>query len=133
MAVFNELSVIVIIVTVVAVFTVFVIVVVLLAPNPHRVMYTILPFPTSTRCCTTLDGLQGACYEEVYVLTDPALHSTCMEYGLTGLGEKGMNRFFSGHTCGKWCNPAWSRARVERADESAARALEDSVPTAAPA
>ena len=52
-----------------------------------------------------------------FELTDPAICSRNRTYGPTDLGEKGIETFFSNHTCNKFChsnNTRWSRPNRAR-------------------
>ena len=38
-----------------------------------------------------------------YLLTDPAICSSCREFGESDLGPAGINSFFANHRCNEWC------------------------------
>ncbi|CAK9084224.1 unnamed protein product [Durusdinium trenchii] len=59
-----------------------------------------------------LCDLQGAIEDTAVVLTDPVLNSRDKRYGPTDLGQKGIENFFHHHTCGNWCDAAWSKPRA---------------------
>ena len=49
-----------------------------------------------------------------FELTDPAICSRSRNYGVTDLGEKGIESFFANHICNKFCNSdgaRWQRPR----------------------
>lgn len=48
--------------------------------------------------------LQGVCYSNKYVLTDPAILSTSKEYGCTDMGPEGMALMLLMHTCNSICH-----------------------------
>jgi hypothetical protein len=51
-----------------------------------------------------LCDLQGIKDQDEYVLTDPAIHSMFEgQYGMTDLGESGIQSFFASHQCNKFC------------------------------
>ncbi|KAK8069936.1 hypothetical protein PG994_006552, partial [Apiospora phragmitis] len=56
-----------------------------------------------------LCDVQGGPAKNVYVLTDPAVHSDGNHYGETDLGKPGMQRFFATHRCNKFCRSDWKK------------------------
>ena len=50
-----------------------------------------------------------------FELTDPAICSRRRSYGLTDMGEKGIDMFFYNHTCNEYCEDHWQRPRHVRA------------------
>ena len=54
-----------------------------------------------------LCDLQGGCYKNGFILTDPVIISTTNEYGPTDLGSEGISTFFSHHKCNKYCDSYW--------------------------
>lgn len=46
-----------------------------------------------------------------FELTDVAISSRQRRYGLTDLGEKGIEQFFHNHTCNQFCQDHWQRPR----------------------
>jgi hypothetical protein len=51
-----------------------------------------------------------------FELTDPAICSRRRDYGVTDLGEKGIESFFANHVCSKFCHRDghWARPRETR-------------------
>ncbi|XP_062513152.1 alpha-protein kinase vwkA-like [Corticium candelabrum] len=47
--------------------------------------------------------LQGVRKGDSYELTDPAIHSLNRLYGMTDLGQRGMDAFFDSHQCNELC------------------------------
>jgi hypothetical protein len=46
-----------------------------------------------------------------FELTDPAICSRRRLYGVTDLGEKGIESFFANHRCNEFCQSGWARPR----------------------
>lgn len=44
-----------------------------------------------------------------FELTDPTICSRGRDYGVTDMGEKGIDSFFHHHRCNKFCNRHWQR------------------------
>jgi len=57
-----------------------------------------------------LCDLQGGCYSDCYVLTDPVIMSSCRKYGTTDLGQDGIDNFFFYHRCTSCCDSSWARS-----------------------
>ena len=51
--------------------------------------------------------LQGGCYKDGFIITDPVVMSPTKEYGPTDLGAEGISTFFARHKCNKFCNSQW--------------------------
>jgi hypothetical protein len=51
--------------------------------------------------------LQGGCYKDGFIITDPVIMSTTKEYGPTDLGAEGISTFFARHKCNAYCNAQW--------------------------
>lgn len=49
-----------------------------------------------------------------FELTDVAICSRARSFGLTDLGEKGIESFFANHKCNQFCQSHWSRPRIQR-------------------
>ena len=47
--------------------------------------------------------LQGVDRDDKYILTDPSVHCKEPRFGLTNLGDYGMEQFFKSHRCGSVC------------------------------
>ena len=47
--------------------------------------------------------LQGVDRDDKYILTDPSIHCKEPRFGLTNLGNYGMEQFFKSHRCGSVC------------------------------
>ena len=47
--------------------------------------------------------LQGVDRDDRYILTDPSIHCKEPRFGLTNLGNYGMEQFFKSHRCGSVC------------------------------
>lgn len=59
-----------------------------------------------------LCDLQGGCYRDGVVLTDPVILSRVEnQYGVTDLGPKGILNFFHHHVCNEFCKSQWSRPK----------------------
>ncbi|KAJ3562325.1 hypothetical protein NPX13_g8606 [Xylaria arbuscula] len=55
-----------------------------------------------------LCDLQGGCYRDSFVLTDPVILSqTPGTYGLTDMGPEAIKNFFKHHRCGRFCVWNW--------------------------
>ena len=54
-----------------------------------------------------LCDIQGAVYPKAVVLTDPAILSKRVEFGVTDLGSQGISTFFNQHRCNKYCCSHW--------------------------
>jgi hypothetical protein len=54
-----------------------------------------------------LCDLQGGRSAGYYVLTDPVILSKSRMFGVTDLGQKGIDNFMAYHQCGRFCNPNW--------------------------
>lgn len=54
-----------------------------------------------------LCDLQGGCYSDGVILTDPVILSNTRSFGVTDLGPKGISSFFSQHVCNSYCRPTW--------------------------
>ncbi|CAJ1968339.1 unnamed protein product [Cylindrotheca closterium] len=50
-----------------------------------------------------------------FELSDPAICSRSRSYGLTDLGEKGIDSFFANHQCNEFCQHTWSRPKQTKA------------------
>lgn len=61
-----------------------------------------------------LCDLQGGVYSDGVILTDPVLMSRDRRFGVTDLGAEGINSFFHGHTCNKYCRTEWCMPRLTR-------------------
>mmetsp|Transcript_9375 Transcript_9375/g.16609 ORF Transcript_9375/g.16609 Transcript_9375/m.16609 type:complete len:554 (+) Transcript_9375:86-1747(+) len=59
-----------------------------------------------------LCDLQGSCGGG-YTLTDPVVLSIGQDYGLTDLGQRGIENFFVTHQCSNHCSRGWKKARAE--------------------
>jgi len=44
-----------------------------------------------------------------FELSDPAISSRSRQYGLTDMGEKGIDSFFANHRCNEFCHSKWAR------------------------
>ncbi|KAI1169547.1 kinase-like domain-containing protein [Nemania sp. FL0916] len=61
-----------------------------------------------------LCDLQGGCYSNGYVLSDPVIMSqTKLSYGPTDLGPEGICVFFSRHKCGLYCRKEWLMPKIQ--------------------
>mmetsp|Transcript_81518 Transcript_81518/g.234256 ORF Transcript_81518/g.234256 Transcript_81518/m.234256 type:complete len:593 (-) Transcript_81518:127-1905(-) len=58
---------------------------------------------------TVLCDLQGGCYNDCYILTDPVILSANRSFGATDLGQHGIDHFFSQHRCTSYCNAGWRK------------------------
>mmetsp|Transcript_29081 Transcript_29081/g.56195 ORF Transcript_29081/g.56195 Transcript_29081/m.56195 type:complete len:569 (-) Transcript_29081:168-1874(-) len=67
-----------------------------------------------TRGSALLCDLQGGCYHDCYVLTDPVIMSPSQKYGATDLGQDGIDNFFFYHQCSSYCDSTWSRSHTAR-------------------
>ncbi|GMH45979.1 hypothetical protein BSKO_13943 [Bryopsis sp. KO-2023] len=54
-----------------------------------------------------LCDLQGGCYQDGVVLTDPVIMSKDRRYGVTDLGSDGISNFFANHVCNEYCRAYW--------------------------
>ncbi|CAD7964127.1 unnamed protein product [Amoebophrya sp. A25] len=54
-----------------------------------------------------LCDVQGGKAGETYVLSDVVIVSAEKKYGLTDLGQTGIENFFSQHRCNRFCGPNW--------------------------
>ncbi|KAI0188911.1 kinase-like domain-containing protein [Xylaria flabelliformis] len=54
-----------------------------------------------------LCDLQGGCYQDGYILSDPVIMSPLQTYGPTDLGPDGIRSFFHRHRCGRFCKRDW--------------------------
>lgn len=61
-----------------------------------------------------LCDLQGGCYADCVVLTDPVVLSRAKVYGVTDLGPDGIENFFSQHKCNEYCRSHWSAPKSQR-------------------
>mmetsp|Transcript_37900 Transcript_37900/g.80533 ORF Transcript_37900/g.80533 Transcript_37900/m.80533 type:complete len:456 (+) Transcript_37900:106-1473(+) len=61
-----------------------------------------------------LCDLQGGRYDDCYVLTDPVILSPSRKYGVTDLGQMGIDHFFSQHRCTSCCKESWRRPATAR-------------------
>lgn len=61
-----------------------------------------------------LCDLQGGVYSDAVVITDPVVLSTRRIYGVTDLGPKGIEHFFSQHSCNEYCRSEWSAPRRQK-------------------
>merc|ERR1712151_696611 len=57
---------------------------------------------TDGRCLVC--DLQGVFDGEQYILTDPVICSTAEKFGVTDLGQKGIQNFFAYHECNSICH-----------------------------
>jgi len=56
-----------------------------------------------------LCDLQGCQQGRDYILTDPVVLSRSKQFGLTDLGEHGMENFFFHHRCNGYCRGRWTK------------------------
>lgn len=63
-----------------------------------------------------LCDLQGGCYSNRYLLTDPVIMSNKKEYGPTDLGHTGISNFFAYHQCNYLCADMLLPKRVAKAE-----------------
>ncbi|GMH37137.1 hypothetical protein BSKO_05010 [Bryopsis sp. KO-2023] len=56
-----------------------------------------------------LCDLQGGCYRNGIVLTDPVIMSRGRHFGVTDLGAKGIANFFAKHKCNEYCRSYWAK------------------------
>ena len=57
-----------------------------------------------------LCDLQGGVSSDMFMLTDPVVHSLTDEFGVTDGGKDAMDSFFSRHKCNRFCQSGWARA-----------------------
>ncbi|EQK99171.1 hypothetical protein G6O67_007784 [Ophiocordyceps sinensis] len=55
-----------------------------------------------------LCDLQGGRYQSSIIITDPVILSRNREFGVTDLGQQGIDNFFSLHECNKYCRKEWA-------------------------
>ncbi|GMH34715.1 hypothetical protein BSKO_02576 [Bryopsis sp. KO-2023] len=61
-----------------------------------------------------LCDLQGGCYQNGVVLTDPVIMSNNRRYGVTDLGSEGISNFFANHRCNEYCRSHWLKIEGTR-------------------
>lgn len=61
-----------------------------------------------------LCDLQGGCYRDGIILTDPVIMSRDGRFGATDLGPDGISTFFYYHTCTDYCDDRWTQPRNQR-------------------
>ncbi|TGO30077.1 hypothetical protein BPAE_0008g00690 [Botrytis paeoniae] len=54
-----------------------------------------------------LCDLQGGCYSDGYILSDPVIMSQAHDCGPADLGNEGIKSFFERHRCGQFCDRNW--------------------------
>ena len=58
---------------------------------------------TATNGYLMVVDLQGVDRVDKYILTDPSVHCKEPRFGLTNLGDVGIQQFFKSHSCGSVC------------------------------
>lgn len=56
-----------------------------------------------------LCDIQGGFDDDGAILSDPAILSRNMSYGVTDMGPEGISSFFALHRCNHYCDPNWSK------------------------
>lgn len=68
-----------------------------------------------------LCDLQGGCYKDGMILTDPVIMSVNRHYGVTDLGAEGISNFFAKHRCNEYCRSYWIKPSNARNHFNAVR------------
>ncbi|GMH34720.1 hypothetical protein BSKO_02581 [Bryopsis sp. KO-2023] len=58
-----------------------------------------------------LCDLQGGCFQNAAILTDPIIMSNDRRYGVTDLGSVGISNFFANHQCNEFCRGHWLKVK----------------------
>eukprot|EP00475_Leptophrys_vorax_P013394 TRINITY_DN1978_c0_g1_i1.p1 TRINITY_DN1978_c0_g1~~TRINITY_DN1978_c0_g1_i1.p1 ORF type:complete len:253 (-),score=52.77 TRINITY_DN1978_c0_g1_i1:36-764(-) len=61
-----------------------------------------------------LCDLQGGVYSDGVVLSDPVILSHNRSYGVTDLGNEGIESFFHRHQCNSFCKSTWATPRFTK-------------------